>query len=222
MSEQVQSEKHEQAVVPSSDPLVRDTHAEHEEIEARSLYQHDPLFVLLKERWHLADYWILLGCAALPTLIYLLWLIWLLANPSTHLLTPKTIVSMLLQCIVIFPLLFLMYLRLPHWFAALFNKLRRDDVIGKPRPGSHGPSSYARFVQLVTLWTDKWWWAAGAIALNVVYLSFRLSFVEIPAAIPTPLWLRCLALLVYTPLMYAAFLSIARIVAAFVALNGLL
>jgi hypothetical protein len=69
---------------------------------------------------------------------------------------------------------------------------------------------------------DKWWWSIGAVGFMTLYISFRIPVIEIPNPTPAPLWLRCLTLTAFAPLIYATILSIIRIVVTFVAINWLL
>ncbi|MBV9690710.1 MAG: hypothetical protein JO202_13490 [Ktedonobacteraceae bacterium] len=65
-------------------------------IDAKQLYQHDPLFVLLKERWQLQDHWIVFGSAALPAVVLPFFGAWV-AVSKTHNWTLYTTVAVLLE-----------------------------------------------------------------------------------------------------------------------------
>jgi hypothetical protein len=106
-------------------------------IDAKQFYQHDPLFMLLKERWHLHDGWILLGGSILPTIAYSVWRIWLSFAPPLpslrHFWTLNNTISALLQVFLIYPIMLLIYLHLPDWLANVFNQLHTNQVIGSRR-----------------------------------------------------------------------------------------
>jgi hypothetical protein len=192
-------------------------------IDARLFYQHDPLFMLLKKHWQLHDGWVLLGGGMLPTIAFAAWGIWLgFVPPLRHLWTFDNTLSAFLQVFLVFPILFLIYLNLPDWLTNLFNQLHTRQIIGTRRSNSPGPKTYHEAVQLLRIWMGKWWWSAGAIVLMVLYISYRIPVVEIPYPTSVPLWLRCLDLAAFAPLIYATILCIIRIVVIFVALNWLL
>lgn len=192
------------------------------QVDARQFYQHDPLFILLKERWQLRNGWILLGGSFLPAIAFSLWGIWLSLSPSprTHAWALNNTISVFLLIFLVFPILFFIYLHLPNWLADLFNQLQ--PIIGPRRLNVPGPKTYSEAVKLFTIWIDKWWWTTGAIVLMALYISYRIPLAEIPDPTPVPLWVRCVALAAFAPLIYATFLSITRIVATFVAINWFL
>lgn len=192
-------------------------------VEAKLLYQHDPLLVLLKEKWKLHTGWVLLGSSIPPTLAFTCWIAWIVSDPPhrMHLWTMHNTAGVLLQLGVVFPALFLIYVHLPTWLAGLFNTLYGNEVIGPSRKGVFSPESYRHFVQLFTTWTDRWWWVVGAIGLIVLYLCYRVPVIELHSTTFIPFWLRCLTLAAFAPLIYVTFLSIVRIVVAFVAINWL-
>ncbi len=45
-------------------------------LSAQQFYQHDPLLVLLKDTWHLNDFWVIAGVMVPPGGVYLLWWFW--------------------------------------------------------------------------------------------------------------------------------------------------
>jgi hypothetical protein len=116
----------------------------------------------------------------------------------------------------------LIYLHLPDWLASVFNQLHTNQVIGPRRINSLGPKTYHDAVRLLTIWMGKWWWSAGAVVLMALYLSYRIPVIEIPNQWPTPLWLRCLNLAVFAPVIYVCILCVVQMVMTFVAINWLL
>lgn len=193
-------------------------------IDARQFYQHDPLFILLKKRWHLHDYWILLGAIVLPAITFSSWGIWLSFAPadSRNIWTLSNTIGVFVDIFLVSPILFLIYLRLPDWLADIFNQFHTNQIIGPRRISAPGPKTYQDAVQLLTVWMDKWWWSAGSIVLMVLYISCRIPLLELPLHTPIPLWLRCLHLMLFAPVIYACMLCIIRIVVTFVAVNWLL
>jgi len=193
-------------------------------VDTRQFHQHDPLFMLLKERWHLHDGWILLAGSILPTIAFSSWRVWLsfASPPLSHLWTLNNTISACLLVALVFPILFLIYLHLPGWLVNLFNQFHTHQIIGLRHLHFPGPKTYPDAVHLLTLWMDKWWWSAGAVVLMTLYISYRIPVIEIPNSTPVPLWIRCLTLAAFAPLIYATILCIVRIVITFVAINWLL
>ena|SRR5438876_8128221 len=98
-------------------------------LSAQQFYQHDPLLVLLKDKLHLNDLWIIAGVMVLPGVVFLFcWLWW---ASTVRLWTPGNTLSVLLQTFVLFPCLFMIYLLVPVSIAELFNTLRTNRVIGE-------------------------------------------------------------------------------------------
>jgi len=190
-------------------------------VDARQFYKHDPLFMLLKERWRLRDWWILLGGSVLPTIAYAVWGVWLSFTPLRHFWTFNNTISALLQVFLVYPIILLIYLHLPDGLANVFNQLHTNQVIGPRRINSSGPKTYHDTVRLLTIWMGKWW-SIWAVVLMVLYLSYRIPVIEIPNQGSIPLWLRCLDLAVFAPVIYVCILCVMRMVATFVAINWLL
>lgn len=213
----------ESTSLTSSDSTPSDSAQPAYLIDARQFYQHDPLFVLLKERWHLSDSSVLLVSSALPLITFSAWGVWLsFAPPSIrHIWTFNNTISVFLHVFLVFPLLFLIYLHLPDWLAHVFNQLHTNQLIGPRRINSSGPKTYHDAVRLLTFWMDKRWWSTGTVVLMILYISYRIPAIEIPFH-TTPLWLRCLDLALFAPVIYACILCIMRIVVTFVAINWLL
>src|SRR5436305_14393621 len=81
-------------------------------LSAQQLYQHDPLLVLLKDKWQLNDFWVIVGVIVPPGGIYLLWWVWGEYVLKVHFWLLGDTFGALLQTLVCWPLLFLIYLRL--------------------------------------------------------------------------------------------------------------
>ena len=185
-------------------------------VSARQFYQHDPLLVLLKDKWGLRTLWILLGAMVLAGGAFLTWGLWIghiSASRGDFWVLGDTL-SVLLQTFVIFPLLFLIYLRIPAALADLFNTLRTNGVIGEVRKDRPGVESYAHFVHSLVTWTDRSWWAAGAAVVVVLYVLVRILLIDPQLSSRLPYGLRVVTYVVYLPLMYATILSVIRLVLA--------
>jgi len=190
-------------------------------LSAQQFYQHDPLLVLLKDKWHLNDFWVIAGVMVPPGAVYVLWWFWGEYVAKVHFWFLGDTVGALLQTLVCWPLLFLIYLLLPASIAGLFNTLSANGVIGERRKDRPGSPSYEAFLQQVVAWTDRSWWTAVALTLVGLYLFFRLVLIDPHLASPVPFWLRAVANIVFSPLLYIEFLSIARLVLALVFTNWL-
>jgi len=190
-------------------------------LSAKQLYQHDPLLVLLKDTWQLNDFWVIVGVIVPPGGVFLLWWFWGEYVVKGHFWLLGETFGALLQTLVLFPLLFLIYLLLPASIADLFNSLKAKGVIGERRKDRSGSTSYEDFVQQVVAWTDWSWWTAAALTGVVLYLFYRLVLIEPHIATLVPFWLRAVAVIVFSPLLYITFLSIARLLLALIFTNWL-
>jgi hypothetical protein len=127
-------------------------------LSAQEFYQHDPLFVLLKDTLRLKDVWIIAGVIVLPGGVFLSgWLLWI---SKVHFWTLGDTLGVVMA-FVLFPLLFLIYLLVPVSIASLFNTLRTNGVIGEHRRHQPGSETYENFVQQLIAWMDTNWWTAG-------------------------------------------------------------
>src|SRR5579864_659592 len=99
-------------------------------LSAEQFYRHDPLLMLLKNKWRLNDFWVIAGVMLLPGAVYLLWWFWEEYVAKVHYWFLGDTVGALLQTLVCFPLLFMIYLLLPASIAGLFNTLRANGVVG--------------------------------------------------------------------------------------------
>jgi hypothetical protein len=205
-----------------------DLEAAHKEVERtedaellspQSLYRHDPLFVLLKDTLHLNEVWMCLGTMLLPGCVFLCW--WLWASHLTRWWLLSDTISVLLQTFVLFPLIFFLYLQIPHSIASLFNTLKANGVIREQRTRRAGPATFAIFVQYLTTWMDSNWWTVLILLLVAAYAIYRLLVLEPGSPSPVPYWMRAAAILVYLPLMYAVGMSVIRLLLALFFTNWL-
>ena len=202
MIEQQQKAKNAEANVP---------------LTARQLYQHDPLLVLLKDRWHGHTWWMCAGVVLLPASVFLFW--WFAWARMVTAWNIGNTLSVLLQTLVLFPVIFLIYVLVPDAIAKLFNTLKTNGVIGKPRVYSGDATSYETFVQNMVRWTDNSGWTLAILVLVVCYALYRLLLLEPTSLIPVPYGLRVCAILIYLPLMYVTGMSVIRIVLALLFTN---
>ncbi len=188
-------------------------------LSAQQFYQHDPLLVLLKDKFRLNDLWIIAGVIVFPGGFFLIsWLGW---ASKGRVWTLGDTLSALLLTFVIFPLLFLIYLLVPVSIAGLFNTLRTTGVIGEPRRHQPGSETYEHFVQQLITWMDTSWWTAAAVVILVFYVYYRLLLIEPRISSPIPYWYRVGAIVMYLPLMYAACMSVVRLLLSLVFTNWL-
>ena len=89
--------------------------------------------MLLKNKWRLNDFWVITGVMVPPGAVYLLWWFWGEYVAKMHYWLLGDTVGALLQTLVCFPLLFMIYLLLPASIAGLFNTLRANGVVGESR-----------------------------------------------------------------------------------------
>src|SRR5260370_35916243 len=140
-----------------------------------------------------------------PGAVYVLW--WFRGEyvAKVHFWLLGDTVGALLQTLVGWPLLFLIYLLLPASIAGLFNTLSANGVIGERRKDRPGSSSYESFLQQVVAWTDRSWGTAAALTLVGLYLVFRLVLVDPRLASPGPFLLKGVATIVFSPVFYIKF-----------------
>ncbi|HTK09414.1 MAG TPA: hypothetical protein VL485_19745, partial [Ktedonobacteraceae bacterium] len=186
-------------------------------LTARQLYQHDPLLVLLKDRWHLSTLWISAGVIVLPGGVFLSWWLWWARTvPEWNL---DDMLSVLLQTFLIFPVIFLIYMLVPDAIASLFNTLKINGVIGEPRRSLSG--TYETFVQQLITWTGHIRWTIMIMCIVVCYALYRLLVLEPASPSPVPYWMRVCAIVIYLPLMYVTGVSVVRLLLTLIFTNWL-
>ncbi len=192
-------------------------------LSAQQFYQHDPLLVLLKNKWRLNDLWIIAGAIVTPGIVFSFWWFWVeyVVGSKVQIWIPGDTVSALLQTFATFPLLVMIYLLIPASIARLFNTLRANRVIGESRRERAGSESYEDFVRQLVTWMDKSWWAAMGLVVVVLYLFCRLLLIELHNPSSVPFWLRACALVMWLPLMYATLMSVVRLLLTLVFTNWL-
>ncbi len=188
-------------------------------LSAEQFYRHDPLLMLLKNKWRLNDFWVIAGVMLLPGAVYLLWWFWVEYVVKVHSWLLGDTVGALLQTLVCFPLLFMIYLLLPASIAGLFNTLRANGVIGESRKDRTGSTSYENFLQQLVAWTDRSWWAAAGLTVVVLYLFYRLVLINPHIKTPVPVWQIDAANIVFSPLLYIEFMSLTRLLLALIFTN---
>lgn len=188
-------------------------------LSSRQFYQHDPLLVLLKDKLHLNDLWIIAGAMLLPAGVFLLW--WLLWVSQVQLWTPENTLSVLFQIFILFPLIFLIYLLVPISIASLFNTLRTNGMIGEHRKHQTGAETYESFAHQLVTWMDSSWWTVAILVIVVFYALYRLMLLEPSSPSPVPYWMRVSAIVIYLPLMYATGMSVVRLLLALFFTNWL-
>src|SRR5215469_2979546 len=187
------------------------------------LYQHDPLLVLLKDRLHLNEVWSILGIAFFTGIVLIG--LPILTTPHFDPLGDSLLVTLrvVVQTLILFPLLYGIYLLLPGYTANMFNTLQENGIGGEYRKDRTGAEAYEAFLQKLVSWADNFWWTVGALVFVAACWFYEFVIAEpiLPAATLPPLWLRILTLLVYTPIMYAVFLNVARLLVILIFTNWL-
>lgn len=192
---------------------------EDQPLTARQLYQHDPLLVLLRDRWHLSTIWICAGVVLLPGSVYFFWWLgWIRTAPAWNV---SDTLSVLLQTFILFPVIFLIYVLIPGSIAGLFNTLKTNGVIGEPRKHLSSGKTYEAFVQQMVSWIDNIGWILAIVVLVVCYALYRLLLLEPGSSSSVPYWMRVCAVISYWPLMYVTGISVLRIVLALIFTNWL-
>jgi hypothetical protein len=192
---------------------------EDQPLTARQFYQHDPLLVLLKDRWHVHTFWICAGTILLPGCVFLCWWLgWARTAAAWHV---GNTLSVLLQTLILFPIIFLIYTLVPGSIASLFRTLKTNGVIGEPRKNLPGAKTYEAFVEQMVRWTDNSGWTLAILVLVICYALYRLLLLEPASSSPVPYWMRVCAIVSYLPLMYVTGISVLRIVLALIFTNWL-
>jgi hypothetical protein len=192
-------------------------------LPVEKLYQHDPLLVLLRDRLHLNEIWSILGIAFFTGIVLIG--LPILTTPNFDPLGVSLLVTLrvVVQTLILFPLLYGIYLLLPGYIANMFNTLQENGIVGEYRKDRTGAEAYEAFLQKLVSWADNSWWTVAALVFVAVCWLYELFVAEsflYAAALP-PLWLRILTLLVYTPIMYAVFLNVVRLLVILIFTNWL-
>lgn len=173
------------------------------------LYQGDPLLVWLRDRRRIS-YPIWVVGLALIDFALLAVLPRLVGAPMDS----RSLALAALQGLIIMPLGFSLYLLMPDFIAGLFDSLGNGGIIGGP--SRVGDTEYPIFIDRLVDRTNSRWWVASALLLISLYWYYRLGVhleYDATIAIPVPyrLWVRLAYLLLYSPLIYGAVLSLARL-----------
>lgn len=195
---------------PTADRENEDTPLE------RKLYQHDPLLVLFRDKFHMNNSWMIVGITVLTAIVLLI--LPTLAGPDFDLRSRSWDYTLrpLFQTAVLFPLIFLLYLILPKSIADLFNTLKANETIGEYRRNQGDSGAYKGLLQKLVSLADSGWWIGGVLLFIILYWVYRLVVIDpgLPPSKLEPLWLRVAILLVYSCIIYASFMSIIRSLAA--------
>lgn len=187
-------------------------------ISSRSLYQHDPLLVLLKDKLQLSTLWIVVGGFFLGGFFSFFFatvtvglhpfvslgdtfdlLVFTLANTSSLLIN----------------------LMLPVAIASIFNTLQANGAIGSPRQERLGAMSYANFLKHMTAWIDSRWWSISLVIFTILYFLYTL-FINNPQSLTLPpLLLVAWYVLVFLPEIYLLFFAGLRLMLLLIFVNRL-
>lgn len=189
-------------------------------ISTESIYRHDLLLVLLKEKLHLNNFSIIAGSIAFAAAYFGL-------SPLTGIsfgLRGAALVhtlSAFLQTFLVVPLLYSLYLQIPTSIAGFFNTLIVNGVISEHRPDRPGSESFVTFLQNFTARVNNSWLTVSASLMAGSYLLYR--FLMDAARLGQPsFWLEAVAFLViYFPLLYATLSSILRLLITLISTNSL-
>ena len=187
-------------------------------LSSRSLYQHDPLLVLLKDKLQLGTFWIVVGGFFLGGLFSFF------IAPFTRGFHPfvslgDTFDLLLFTLANTFSLL--INLLLPASIASIFNTLRANGAIGSPRKERLGAMSYARFLQHMIAWVDSRWWSIAIVMVTILYYLYTL-FINNPQSLTLPpLLLLVNFVLVFLPEIYFLFFGWLRVLFLLIFVNRL-
>lgn len=173
-------------------------------LTTQQLYQHDPLLILLKDKWHLNITHFIMGSLLLSVVCFL----------GLHALaglpfTPKGNLIRLLD-VLTSVLFYGVYFYLPTSIANLFNKLIEDRVIDNTSQGQTGLSSYLDLLSKFKTSINSLLWLLLALPFIIPYLYYRVLITQFSPA-PEPLWLRLVGSFIDLSIGYTGFLSIMRI-----------
>jgi len=189
----------------------------------QKLYQHDPLLLVLKDKLHLNEIWSIIGIAALTGTV--LFGLASFASPHFNPINASLLDNLraFVQTVILFPLLIGIYLLLTGYIADMFNTLQANGVIGEYRSDRPGSESYEDFLKKLIRWADNPWWIVAALVFVALCWLYELFVIESflnPATLP-PLWLRIAQLTIYSFILYAAFMSAARLIVILIFTNWL-
>lgn len=188
-------------------------------LSAQSLYQHDPLLVLLKDKLHLATVWIVVGGFVVVGFCFFL-LGPLFQSHFQPSVSPGDMIDVLLFTLGT-TLSLLIYLLLPDWIASVFNSLRSNGVIGPFRGGPTDAMSYARFLEHMIFWVDSWWWSLAIGLLALCYFLYSIFILAPQSVTLSPLFLLVSFLTITLPAIYPFLFGLLRVILFLSFLNRL-
>lgn len=188
-------------------------------LSAQSLYQHDPLLVLLKDKLHLATAWIVVGGFVVVGFCFFL-LGPLFQSHFQPSVSPGDMFDVLLFTLGT-TLSLLIYLLLPPWMASVFNSLRTNGVIGPFRKEPTDVMSYARFLEHMISWVDSWWWSLAIGILALFYFLYGIFILAPQAVTASPLLLLVSFLTITFPAFYTFLFGLLRVILLLSFLNRL-
>lgn len=194
-------------------------------LSSRSLYQHDPLLVLLKDKLHLGTLWIVGGGFVFGGLFFIIYTpifnndFPIINNFHPYSSLGDTLDLMLLTLAMTLSLL--IYLLLPVSMASVFNTLRANGVIGPSRQERLGAVSYARFLEHVVSWVDSRWWSIAIVMLGTVYFLYSI-FITNPQLLTLPtVGLLVIFVIGALPFQYFLFFGFLRVMFLLIFINRL-
>jgi hypothetical protein len=188
-------------------------------LSAQSLYQHDPLLVLLKDKLHLATVWIIIGGFVVTGCCFFL-LGPLFQSHFQPSVSPGDMFDVLLFTLGT-TLSLLIYLLLPPWIASIFNTLSTNGAIGPCRKEPADAMSYARFLEHMISWMDSWWWSLAIGILTIFYFLYGIFIFAPQAATISPLLLVVSFLTITFPAFYTFMFGLLRVILLLSFLNRL-
>jgi hypothetical protein len=187
-------------------------------LSSRSLYQHDPLLVLLKDKLQLGTLWIVIGGFLLGG-VFSFFIAPLTRDFHPFVSLGDTFDLLLFTLANTFSLL--INLLFPATIASVFNTLQANGAIGPPRQERLGAMSYARFLKHMTAWVDSPWWSIAIVIFTILYYFYTI-FVNNPQSLTlSPLLLLVGFVLVFLPEIYLLFLGGFRVILLLIFVNRL-
>jgi hypothetical protein len=175
---------------------------------AQRLYQGDPLLVWLRDRRQIS-YSVWVVSLALLSFFLLAFLPRMVGVP----LNASSFAVSALQGLIIMPLGFSLYLLIPDFVAGLYDVLHKGGVIGEAC--QEGDPAYPTFIDNLVADVNRRSWIVMALVLVALYWYYRLNVPiegdptrDIPSQYR--LWIRLIYLLIYSPLIYGALLTLVR------------
>lgn len=171
--------------------------------------QHDVLFQILDQKFHVKPATLALGTSILTFIV--LWTELRLAGMPKD----RAIWVVSFQALVIFPLAIILYFAVPNFLAVPFEVIESSGSnIENVDPAA---DSYMKFRERMSSATSSLVWIGLAIGMIAYYWYYRL-YVNVPSD-PTQdlpdgirVWYRILLLLIYSPLLYMGVLTLCRLV----------